>query len=150
MHQIIYLSQATVPFDEPQLQQLLAQARSYNTSHDLTGILLYGQDQFFQVLEGERSTVHELYARIQQDPRHRNVTTFADKEVAQRGFIDWSMAFHSLPPSQFIEFAGYVSPSALEVAQPGLSQADTQLLQLLRTFVLPEPGVASPTTGAEA
>jgi hypothetical protein len=142
MHQVIYLSQATVPFDEPQLQLLLEQARSYNTRHGLTGILLYGQDQFFQVLEGDQSTVHALYARIQQDPRHRNVTTFADKEITQRGFVEWSMAFHALPPSQFIEFAGYVSPSALQVAQPGLSQADTQLLQLLRTFVLPESDVA--------
>ncbi|QKG58011.1 BLUF domain-containing protein [Hymenobacter sp. BRD128] len=128
-----------MPFSEPQLQQLLGQARAFNARHGLTGILLYGQDQFFQVLEGDQLTVHALYARIQQDPRHRDVTTLVDKAIAQRSFADWSMAYHTLPPAQFIEFAGYVSPTALAVAQEGLSPADTQLLQLLRTFLAPAP-----------
>jgi hypothetical protein len=137
MHQVIYLSQATVPFDEAQLRQLLEQAQSFNARHGLTGILLYGQDQFFQVLEGEREVVHKLYERIQQDPRHRDVTTFADRQISKPSFTDWSMAFQALPPLQFIEFAGYVSVPALQEEQPDLSQSDTQLLQLLRTFVLP-------------
>jgi hypothetical protein len=138
MHHLIYLSQATVPFDESQLAYLLAKAREFNTRHRLTGILLYGNDQFFQVLEGEAATVHGLYDRICQDPRHRNVTTYADKAITGRSFADWHMAYQALPPQQFLEFAGYVSPGALQLERTGLSVADTQLLQLLRTFVLPE------------
>ena len=137
IHHLIYLSQATISFDEAQLAYLLAQARQFNAEHGLTGILLYGNDQFFQVLEGEADMVHRLYARICQDPRHRNVTTYADKPIAARAFADWTMAYQSLPPAQFIEFAGYVSPGELQLARSGLSVADTQLLQLLRTFVLP-------------
>ena len=138
IHHLIYLSQATIPFDEAQLAYLLAQARQFNAAHELTGILLYGNDQFFQVLEGEASVVHSLYARICQDPRHRNVTTYANKPIAARAFADWTMAYQSLPPEQFIEFAGYVLPTELQLERPGLSVADAQLLQLLRTFVLPE------------
>jgi hypothetical protein len=138
IHHLIYLSQATIPFDEAQLAYLLAQARRFNAAHELTGILLYGNDQFFQVLEGEASVVHSLYARICQDPRHRNVTTYANKPIAARAFADWTMAYQGLPPEQFIEFAGYVSPAELQLERPGLSVADAQLLQLLRTFVLPE------------
>lgn len=138
IHHLIYLSQATIPFDEAQLAYLLAQARQYNAAHELTGILLYGNDQFFQVLEGEAAAVHALYAHICQDSRHRNVMTYADKPIAARAFTDWSMAYHSLPPQQFLEFAGYVAPGELRLERPGLGVADTQLLQLLRTFVLPE------------
>jgi len=138
LHHLIYLSQATVPFEEAQLAYLLAQAQQFNAAHALTGILLYGNDQFFQVLEGEADRVHALYARICQDPRHRNVTTYADKPIAARAFADWSMAYQGLPPQQFLEFAGYVAPQELQLDRPGLSVADTQLLQLLRTFVLPE------------
>jgi len=137
MHHLIYLSQATVPFSEAQLERLLVQARHFNETHGLTGILLYGNDQFFQVLEGEAATVHSLYARICQDPRHRNVTTYADKAIATRAFSEWHMAYHALPPQQFLEFAGYVSPADLRLERTGLSVADQQLLQLLRTFVLP-------------
>jgi hypothetical protein len=43
-----------------------------------------------------------------------------------------------LPPQQFLEFAGYVAPSGLQLERPGLSVADTQLLHLLRVFLLPE------------
>ena len=138
MHHLIYLSQATVPFDGDQLAHLLAQARQFNTAHGLTGILLYGNDQFLQVLEGEAATVHRLYARICQDPRHREVTTYADEPIAARIFSDWQMAYHPLPPQQFLEFAGYVSPRELLAEHPGLNVADTQLLRLLRTFLLPK------------
>jgi hypothetical protein len=137
MHHLIYLSQATVPFDGPQLEYLLGQARQFNAAHELTGILLYGNEQFFQVLEGEAATVHCLYDRICRDPRHRNVTTYADKAIPARAFPNWHMAYQALPPQQFLEFAGYVSPSSLQLERTGLSVADTQLLQLLRTFVLP-------------
>lgn len=138
MHHIIYLSQATVPFTEASLRQLLGQARSYNSTHQLTGVLLYGSDQFFQVLEGEEATVRALYAHICQDPRHRNVTTYADKAIAKRAFADWSMRFQALPPQQFLEFASYLHPQQLQVERANLSQADTLLLQLLRSFVLPD------------
>ena len=138
LHHLTYLSQATVPFGEAQLAHLLTQARSFNATHGLTGILLYGNDQFFQVLEGEATVVHDLYARICQDARHRDVTTYADKAIATRAFTGWSMAYQALPPAQFLEFAGYVSPQDLRLERPDLSVADTQLLQLLRTFVLPE------------
>lgn len=138
MHQLIYLSQATVPFDGAQLEHLLGQARQFNAAHGLTGILLYGNDQFLQVLEGEAATVHSLYARICQDPRHRDVTTYADEAIAARTFSDWQMAYHPLQPQQFLEFAGYVAPYELLLEHPDLSVADTQLLQLLRTFLLPK------------
>ncbi|NML65146.1 BLUF domain-containing protein [Hymenobacter sp. RP-2-7] len=138
MHHIIYLSQATIPFNEAQLQHLLTQARDFNQMHQVTGMLLYGNDQFFQVLEGEKATVQLLYAHISQDPRHRDVITYADKAIPKRAFMDWSMAFQALPPQQLIEFAGYISPAEVQLERTNLGQADTLLLQLLRSFVLPE------------
>lgn len=137
MHQIIYLSQATIPFNEAQLEYLLLQARSFNATHEVTGILLYGNEQFLQVLEGEEATVRALYAHIRRDPRHRDVTTYADKSIAGRAFTDWSMAFQPMPPRLVLDFAGYVSPVEVQLARPGLSDTDTQLLRLLRSFVLP-------------
>jgi len=82
--------------------------------------------------------VHDLYARIYQDARRRNVTTDASKVIATRAFTEWSMAYQTRPPAQFLAFAGYVSPQDLSLERPDLSVANTQLLQLLRTFVLPE------------
>jgi hypothetical protein len=53
MHHIIYLSRATGPFTEAQLQGLLTRARRRTTELAVTGVLLYGSERFLQVLEGE-------------------------------------------------------------------------------------------------
>ncbi|RZK54618.1 MAG: BLUF domain-containing protein, partial [Hymenobacter sp.] len=116
---------------------LLTQARLHNAAHGITGVLLYGNDQFFQVMEGEATTVQALYERIQQDPRHGSVTTFADKDIAERAFPEWSMAFNTLTPRQLLESVGYTSPDQLRLERPSMALADKQLLQLLRSFVLP-------------
>lgn len=137
MQQLIYFSQATVPFNESQLAWLLRQARTFNAAHGITGILLYGNEQFLQVLEGEPPTVQALYAHIRQDPRHRSVVTYADHPIAERAFTEWNMAFQPLAPRQFTQFASCVSPAEVHLERENLREADQQLLQLLRTFILP-------------
>lgn len=138
MHHIIYMSRASKPLGEDQLRVLLEQARSLNAQQDITGMLLYGNEQFLQVLEGEESAVRATYERIRQDSRHRDVTAYADKAIRQRSFPEWSMAYHTPSPEQQSELASYVPPTRLRIERPGMTLADTQLLQLLRTFVLPE------------
>jgi hypothetical protein len=138
MHHLIYLSRASQPFTETQLQDLLADSRRANTQQNLSGILLYGNNQFLQVLEGEESAVRAAYARIGRDPRHQNLTVFADKTIEQRAFADWHMAYQPLDPQTLLDTLGYVAPGQLQLARPDLSQVDTQLVQLLRSFVLPE------------
>lgn len=140
MHHIIYLSQATVPFEESHLEQLLLRARAFNAQHAVTGILLYGNEQFLQVLEGEEATVRMLYTHICQDPRHRDVTTYDDKPVARRSFADWCMAFQPLVPKQLLAFASYLSPLEVYLERPSLSESDRQLLHLLRSLVQPTEG----------
>ena len=137
MHHIIYLSEATVPFEESHLEQLLAKSRAFNAQHSVTGILLYGNEQFLQVLEGEEATVRTLYAHIRRDARHRDVTTYDDKAVSQRSFSDWRMAFQPLVPKELLSFASYLSPTEVYLQRPNLSESDRQLLQLLRSFVQP-------------
>lgn len=138
MHHIIYLSRATEPLSETQLRTLLEAAHSLNSQHDITGILVYGNQQFLQVLEGEESAVRTTYERIRHDARHRDILVYADKAICSRSFPEWRMAYHAPSPEQQHELAGYVPPHRLYVERPGMTLADTQLLQLLRTFVLPE------------
>lgn len=136
LHHLIYLSHATQPFSDDDLATLLDQSRRNNTNLGLTGVLVYGNNQFLQVLEGDEQTVRTLYERIRQDPRHRNVATFADKPIPERAFAEWGMAFRPLVPAQFQQLLGYLPPAELAFAQPELGAVDGQLLQTLRGFVL--------------
>jgi len=135
-HHLVYLSHATQPLTDADLSALLDQSRRNNASLDLTGVLAYGNNQFLQVLEGDEQTVRTLYELIRQDPRHRNVATFADKHIPERAFPEWGMAFRPLAPEQFQQLLGYLSPTELGFEQQELSAVDGQLLQTLRGFVL--------------
>lgn len=136
LHHLIYLSRAAHPFSDAELLTLLSQARYYNASQDISGLLVYGNNQFLQVLEGEEEPVRALYEHIRKDPRHRDVITYADKDIAARAFPDWGMAFQPVSSAQFEQLVGYLPPAELTFGQEGLSAVDEQLLQTLKGFVL--------------
>ncbi|SHK03256.1 BLUF domain-containing protein [Hymenobacter psychrotolerans] len=136
MHHLIYSSTATRPLSEEELRGILHKARHHNEQHNLTGILLYHEGQIVQLLEGPEEAVHTLYGYIAQDPRHTGLIKLADKHVPQRSFPDWSMAFQTLSDEQYALLEGYRTPENLDLSPPGLSAADTMLLELMRTFML--------------
>ncbi|MEZ5741680.1 MAG: BLUF domain-containing protein [Burkholderiaceae bacterium] len=89
----IYASAATHQFEPDELGELLKAARSKNERLGLTGMLLYADGSFFQVLEGAPGIVDQVYARIEADPRHDRVTQIIRESIPQRAFAEWSMGF---------------------------------------------------------
>lgn len=63
-------------FSEGEPVSLLQQSRENNLRLGITGLLLYKDLDFTQVIEGEDSTVQKLSSRIERDPRHRAYTEF--------------------------------------------------------------------------
>jgi hypothetical protein len=137
MHRIIYLSWASTPLTIGQLQELLAASRQRNAALAITGLLLYGNGCFMQVLEGEEAVVRALYEQIKRDTRHRYVTAYADKPIPQRAFAEWAMAFEALTPQQVDGATGYIAPTEVVLDTVRLPLADMHLIDLLRSFTLP-------------
>ncbi len=94
--QLCYASVAAMPFDEPALKGLLNEARANNAQEGITGILLYGEGHFVQVIEGVPAAVDALFAKIARDPRHQQVFEVYRQSVSTRDFPNWSMAFERL------------------------------------------------------
>lgn len=137
MQQLIYLSTATQPFTDDELQALLRRARQQNEQYGITGLLLYHQGRIMQLIEGAPETVDRLYQNILRDPRHTGAIRLADKEVASRSFPSWSMAFQPVGESaELTDMAGYQSPEQLALPATGLSAADALLLNLMHTAML--------------
>jgi hypothetical protein len=95
MHQLLYTSSTFRDFDEAQLEDILAASRRNNPKLGVTGILMYCEGGFMQVLEGEPDALAPLYARIATDKRHWNTPILFDRP-APRTFGDWSMGFRAL------------------------------------------------------
>lgn len=100
---LIYSSEATPGLAAAELEEMLAESRIRNRVYGITGVLLFVEGVFLQILEGEKDDVLGLMERIERDPRHRGVKVFYEQEVDERAFASWSMA--------------YLSPSAEEISK---------------------------------
>jgi hypothetical protein len=98
MEQIIYASAAAVPFGDADLKRLLERARERNAAVDVTGLLVFHEGSFLQVLEGDADAVQTLFARISKDDRHDRVRLVLRRSVEEREFAEWSMGFVRLEP----------------------------------------------------
>jgi hypothetical protein len=110
MNQVVYSSAAIVPFSEPQLTELLARARTNNERRAISGMLLYHEGSFLQVLEGEASVLESLFSAISADKRHHRVVALLRREVDERHFGDWRMGFASTKnlPSNLPGYSEYL------------------------------------------
>ena len=102
---LIHLIYASVAVDElpaVDLAELLGKARLRNQRDGITGMLLYADRSFFQVLEGEADAIDAAFSRIARDPRHRGVVTIIRERIPRRAFAAWTM--------------GYVADTAADVA----------------------------------
>ena len=76
-----------------EIKQILKKSVEYNKTANVSGALLFNQNYFAQVLEGDRKAITQTFCRISQDPRHSDVVILEAKPVDERIFLDWSMAF---------------------------------------------------------
>ena len=80
---ISYVSTAHTDLKEQGVNDILNQTGKFNKDQDITGILLYNERSFFQLIEGEKKTVQDLYERILQDSRHQDIIQFLEKPVSR-------------------------------------------------------------------
>jgi len=93
---MLYVSRSAGPQTSTVTASILLTARAHNRAHQITGVLCHGQGLYLQVLEGERSPVNALYARIVADRRHRAIELLQMEEIVERRYPQWSMAHVSL------------------------------------------------------
>ena len=96
MIQICYISQATAPMNSEALLSLLMQCRRNNVAREVTGMLLYGNGTFLQVIEGDDQVVDDLVELIGKDPRHTSVKLLSRRAINTRQYADWSMGFERI------------------------------------------------------
>jgi Sensors of blue-light using FAD len=119
----IYSSTATGTFKEHGIPGLLEQIRKANESIDVTGMLLYIEGSFFQVLEGEPTVIDALIRKIQNDARHERFTLIIREPILERNFGGWTMGFEAIGLSEAGELLGendfFVSASCVARLNPG-------------------------------
>lgn len=119
-----YVSTAKPQLPEEAIRELLEQSSRDNNEERITGILLYSNGNFFQVLEGEKTAVLELFKKIEQDNRHYDLITIFKKNISSPEFKSYK--------NQFLSLDTTYSPQELELYSSQVDQLDPQIQQSVR------------------
>lgn len=131
MKRIVYSSAATGFLDEKTLADILGVARVRNARRDISGMLLYRDGVFLQLLEGSAIELGVVFNSIRVDPRHQRVTVLVEETIPSRAFPAWSMGY-GVPQDSDLTRPGTAPKTLSEIAH------DAPLaLQLLLRFAGP-------------
>jgi hypothetical protein len=92
---LTYVSRSQLPPDgsDPRddLVDIVKSARLNNALHRVTGVLLFSNQCFVQVLEGAMADVEWTFEKIARDRRHRDISIVSYGQAPKRSFADWAM-----------------------------------------------------------
>lgn len=90
---ICYISDALEHESLNNIEALYEKAKANNFKNNITGILIYKNQNFLQVLEGDSKTVDATFAKIAYDARHHNIFKVINTSIEDRIFEDYNFGF---------------------------------------------------------
>lgn len=130
---VVYTSVSNQEMSDDDLKELLKRSRTKNQNLNITGMLLYLDPFYIQVLEGEESTVDRLFNIIKDDPNHEKVSIIYKKAIAERSFSDWSMGFNKVSNEDLESIPGFCDFLEHPTSQ-SLNEAPDEIKNLLDMF----------------
>jgi len=95
-YQITYISDSLSNTTSTIIDEILETSRINNNKANITGCLIYYNNKFIQLLEGDEESVLNLIAKIKKDNRHKNFETISASPSEKRSFAGWGMAFYPI------------------------------------------------------
>lgn len=133
IHQLIYSSTATQEFWPEDLFNLVEKARSKNALRNITGMLLFYDGAFLQLLEGPEAEVQDVFALVQRDPRHKEIKVLLSQPAPAREFPNWTMGYERLDEAWSIPRA-WATILENGLNSPAMAEQPSAALDLLLTF----------------
>jgi len=90
---ICYISDALEHESLNNIEKIYEKAKANNFKNNITGILIYKNQNFLQVLEGDSKTVDSTFAKIAYDARHHNIFKVINTSIEGRIFEDYNFGF---------------------------------------------------------
>lgn len=127
---LIYYSEPQKSMSNDDIDEILKISRENNQKNNVTGVLFFGGADLIQVLEGEESMVIKLYAKIIDDPRHKNCQLLDINFEQERFFSEWAMGY---TPQEHVDVARL--KAKLSNHQKTHQKSLSEVSVLLRTYL---------------
>ncbi len=102
--QVIYVSSVATGISEHDTVKFLNEARKANRKNDVSGLMLYIDGCFLQLLEGQAADVDGVCSTIFHD--QRQMRRIFREAVAEREFPEWTMGFEAVAPLEAARLLG--------------------------------------------
>lgn len=94
MRLLAYVSDSNITEEhliDAEIRAIEAVSKIKNVSRGVCGFLLFLEDKFLQVIEGEDDELEKLMRIIEKDKRHSNIVTLVDRPIKERLLGEWNM-----------------------------------------------------------
>lgn len=115
---------------EEELDALVEKAKKKNLRLGVTGMLVYYDGSFIQILEGAEDVINDLFQTIKKDRRHDNVIIIDAEYIEHRSFSSWQMALKKLSLNDLIKY-----PELKSLLNLSDSKKNATLSQLVKVFL---------------
>lgn len=106
LYRLVYLSSYIGVATEDSLKEIFTVASRNNIRDEISGLLIFYEGNFFQIIEGEADQINACYKRIEADRRHRLPTRLSVQEVTERAFKNWEALFYLDNPNDPLKVDG--------------------------------------------
>ena len=112
-------------------------SRLKNETLNISGMLLYLDPFFIQILEGEEAIVNESFNIIKHDSRHHKVKIIYKKPIEARSFPNWTMGFNKISNENLEaveDFSDFLQRPTAEFFSDSPSEIEKMLEKFLDMF----------------
>lgn len=112
LYRLIYTSSAVGVLRADELDRILLRAKASNAGAGITGLLLFHEGSYLQVIEGSPAGVLSLMERIRRDRRHTGLTPLESHPCQARAFPGSPMAYvaaRNFTATQRREFSDFLA-----------------------------------------
>ena len=88
----VYCSRAAEGIDDGEVGRIVELSQRRNAARSITGVLVFGNGVFFQIIEGPAVQIDNLIAILRIDPRHHDIVSLERSEdMRERLYPNWEM-----------------------------------------------------------
>jgi len=131
---IVYLSVSARKLAEKEQNELLTEIRRNNKILEVTGLLLYNDEFFTQVIEGAKNTIQNLHETIKKDSRHGNFVKLLEEPIENRAFPDWSMGYRKINTNEDSSLPGFSNFMNADQPTENMEGITEEVMHLLNSF----------------
>lgn len=136
LSQLVYVSNRKPNCTAEEIEKILAACKKNNPALNITGVLLYSDTKFIQLVEGDAKVITALYDKIKLDSRHSNPMMLSYGPIKEKSFPSWHMGSKKMANDQ-VDFKTDISTEDKAIFNNLLNgvEADGQrILTILKKF----------------